>query len=76
VLAAHYGEAGPPKGEVVIVVGPPEEAPASEADLDAALKEALGRGLSVKDAASEVALRLGVPRKEAYSHALALAKEE
>jgi len=76
VLAAHYAEAGPPKGEVVVVVGPPEETAASAADLDAMLTDALGRGLSVKDAAAEAALRLGVPRKEAYGRALALAKEE
>jgi 16S rRNA (cytidine1402-2'-O)-methyltransferase len=75
-LAAHYAEAGPPKGEVVVVVGPPGEAEASAADLDAMLRDALARGLSVKDAAGEAALRLGVARKEAYSRALALAKEE
>ena len=26
-LARHYGEAGPPLGEVVVVIGPPGEAP-------------------------------------------------
>jgi 16S rRNA (cytidine1402-2'-O)-methyltransferase len=76
VLAAHYAEAGAPKGEVVVVVGPPEETAPSAGDLDAVLGEALARGLSIKDAASEAALRLGVPRKEAYQRALALAKEE
>ncbi|MBM3533186.1 MAG: 16S rRNA (cytidine(1402)-2'-O)-methyltransferase [Alphaproteobacteria bacterium] len=75
-LAAHYAEAGPPKGEVAVVVGPPEEKAASADDLDAMLKDALARGLGVKDAAAEAALRLGVARKEAYSRALALAKEE
>jgi 16S rRNA (cytidine1402-2'-O)-methyltransferase len=75
-LAEAYRQAGPPKGEVVVVVGPPEESAASAADLDAVLAEALARGFSVKDAASEAALRLGVARKEAYQRALALAKEE
>ena len=34
-LAAHYAEAGPPRGEVVLVIGPPgEEATPGEADVD------------------------------------------
>jgi 16S rRNA (cytidine1402-2'-O)-methyltransferase len=37
-LAAHYAEAGPPRGEIVILVGPPggQEAPDANA-LDAAI---------------------------------------
>jgi 16S rRNA (cytidine1402-2'-O)-methyltransferase len=67
-LADLYAGA-PPKGEIVIVVGPPgEEEAASEADLDAALAEALQR-LSPSRAAAEVAERLGVPRKRAYERA-------
>jgi 16S rRNA (cytidine1402-2'-O)-methyltransferase len=75
-LAAAYAESGPPKGEVVIVIGPPEENAASENDVDAALAAALARGLSVKDAAAEVAARLGIPRKQAYARALALARTD
>ena len=68
-LAARYAGA-PPRGEIVIVVGPPgERAGASEAELDAALDEALGR-LSPSRAAAEVATLLGVPRKRAYARAL------
>lgn len=73
-LAARYAEA-PPKGEIVVVVGPPpprEEA--SDAQLDQALSEALGR-LSASRAAAEVAGRLSVPRKRAYARALELARE-
>jgi 16S rRNA (cytidine1402-2'-O)-methyltransferase len=73
-LAGAYAGSGPPKGEVVVVVGPPEAAPASEGDVDAAIADALGRGLSVKDAAAEVADRLGVARKQAYARALALSR--
>ena len=71
-LAARYADAVP-KGEIVIVVGPPAagEGP-SEADLDSALDEALAR-LSPSRAAAEVAERLGVPRKRAYARALQLA---
>jgi 16S rRNA (cytidine1402-2'-O)-methyltransferase len=63
-----------PKGEIVIVVGPPREAQAaSDDELDAALVEALRR-LSPSRAAAEVAERLNVPRKRAYSRALELAR--
>ncbi|HVL29396.1 MAG TPA: 16S rRNA (cytidine(1402)-2'-O)-methyltransferase, partial [Sphingomicrobium sp.] len=54
-LADRY-RAAPPKGEIVIVVGPPAEREASEDELDAALREALAR-LSPSRAAAEVAER-------------------
>jgi 16S rRNA (cytidine1402-2'-O)-methyltransferase len=70
-LAARYAEA-PPKGEIVIVVAPPGEAEAAgEAQVDEALREAMGR-LSASRAAAEVAERLGVPRRQAYERALKL----
>jgi 16S rRNA (cytidine1402-2'-O)-methyltransferase len=72
-LAERYRGAEP-KGEIVIVVGPPPEAAeASDADLDAALDEALVR-FSPSRAAAEVAERLGVPRKRAYARALERSK--
>lgn len=68
-LAAAFAEA--PKGEIVIVVGPPsDEAPPAE-DLDAALEEALARE-SLKTAVAEVAARLALPRAQVYARALAL----
>jgi len=70
-LAARYADA-PPKGEIVIVVGPPGAAePAGDDEVDAALEEAMGR-LSPSRAAAEVAERLDVPRRQAYERALAL----
>lgn len=74
-LAAHYAEAGPPKGEVVLVVGPPAagEGEASEEDVDGLLREALER-LSVRDAAADVAARTGRPRRAVYARALELAR--
>jgi 16S rRNA (cytidine1402-2'-O)-methyltransferase len=70
-LAARYADA-PPKGEMVVVVAPPGEAPpASEEDADAALAEALTR-LPPAKAAGEVAKRLGLDRKALYARALAL----
>ena len=74
-LAARYA-ASPPRGEIVVVVGPPpERSGASDADLDAALLNAMSR-LSPSRAAAEVALMLGAPRKRAYTRALELAARE
>ncbi len=68
-LALRYADA-PPKGEIVIVVGPPEEPePATQSEADAALAEALTR-LSVGRAASEVATRLRLDRRALYARAL------
>jgi len=71
-LAAHYRDAGPPKGELVVLVGPPAEEEASAASLDEALAAAL-ETLSVKDATAAVAGALGLPRRAVYARALALA---
>ena len=70
-LAARYADA-PPKGEIVVVVAPPgEAAPASEAEADAALAEALTR-LTVSQAAGEVAKTLGLDRRALYARAVEL----
>jgi len=72
-LAAHYAAAGAPKGEIVLVVGPPlaERRVEGEA-LDALIEAALAH-LSVKDAAAAVAAEAGLPRREVYARALRLA---
>jgi 16S rRNA (cytidine1402-2'-O)-methyltransferase len=69
-LAAAYAEEEP-RGEIVVVVGPPAPAEAAEADIDAALRTAL-EGATVKDAARQVADALGAPRKAIYARALQL----
>jgi 16S rRNA (cytidine1402-2'-O)-methyltransferase len=67
-LSARYADS-PPKGEIVIVVGPAAEAePAGEAEIDDALTEALTR-LSPSRAAAEVAQTLGVPKRLVYERA-------
>jgi len=67
-LAERYADLAP-KGEIVVVVGPPGEAqPAGEAEIDAALREAMAR-LSPSRAAAEVAERLGLPRRDIYERA-------
>jgi len=73
-LAAHYQAAGPPKGEIVIAVGPPDQAAPTldEVALDAKLRAALGT-MSVKDASNAVAAATGLPRRAVYARALALA---
>lgn len=61
-----------PKGEIVIVVAPPgEAAPATEADADEALAEALTR-LPPAKAAGEVARALGLDRRALYARAMAI----
>jgi len=73
-LAKRYADIAAPKGEIVIIVGPPGLGrEASDEDLDLALREALAR-LSPSRAAAEVAERLKVPRKRAYARALELAR--
>lgn len=72
-LAAHYASAGPPKGEIVVLVGPPVAVAEEASDVDALLRAAL-RQLSLRDAVAEVANATGLPRGEVYRRALA-AKE-
>jgi 16S rRNA (cytidine1402-2'-O)-methyltransferase len=70
-LAAHYAQAGAPKGEIVVTIAPPlPKGEVSDEALDAFLLGRLSRG--VKEAATEAARELGVPRKRAYQRALDL----
>lgn len=73
-LARHYEEAGAPKGEIVIVVGPPAaRAPLCAHEIDAMLENALARA-SLKDAVAEIVAMTGLPRREIYARALALSR--
>ena len=72
-LAERYANAAP-KGEIVVVVGPPpEQVEADDATLDRALSEAMV-DMSASRAAAYVAEALGVPRKRAYARALELSR--
>ena len=64
------------RGEIVLVVAPPP-APqqVSDAETEMLLRRALGR-LSLKDAVGEIADATGLPRREIYQRALALAQEK
>ena len=73
-LAQRYTDAPPPKGEIVILVGPPAAAAeTSDEALDKALDQALAR-LSPSRAAAEVAEQLKLPRKRVYARALERAR--
>ena len=69
-LSDRYADTEP-KGEIVLIVGPPEKQAAESGDVDAALLEALGR-LPASKAAGEVAKRFGLERKELYARAAKL----
>jgi len=69
----HYQRAGPPKGEVVVLLGPPPAEVAEAADLDAAIL-AIVDDVGVKHTAAAIAALTGRPRKEVYNRALALTK--
>jgi len=76
-LAAQYRDAEPPRGEIVVLIGPPAvEAPAADAEtVDAQLRAALD-GMSVRDASAAVAAATGLPRRALYARALALAERQ
>ena len=59
------------KGEVVLVIGPAPERETSEADIAEAMEIAM-RTLRLKEAAAEVAGRLGIPKRDAYAVGLKL----
>jgi 16S rRNA (cytidine1402-2'-O)-methyltransferase len=60
-----------PKGEIVVLIAPGQEAAAGAGDADAALTEALTR-MGPAEAASQVSKVLGLPRRELYRRALDL----
>jgi len=72
-LAAEMRE-GAIKGEVVIVVGPPQKEDITDADIAARLETALGE-MSLRDAAKTVAEALGVPKSRVYDLGLRGAKK-
>jgi len=73
-LAATLAGEEPPRGEIVLLIGPPKEGAAqlAEEELDKKIEAALAAH-SVKDAASVVAAETGQPRRQVYARALKLA---
>jgi 16S rRNA (cytidine1402-2'-O)-methyltransferase len=72
-LARDYAQGAETRGEIVIVIEPPDPDRDAAIDLDDLLRGALGR-VSVKDAVGEVAAATGRPRREIYQRALELTK--
>lgn len=70
-LAAHYAEAGPPRGEAVIVVGPPADTDWTAEQIDLALQEALA-DMRVKQASAHVADMSGWSKRDVYARAIVL----
>jgi 16S rRNA (cytidine1402-2'-O)-methyltransferase len=72
---ARNCEQSEPRGEIVLVIAPPAEpAAAGVAETETLLRAALRR-VSLKDAVGEVAEATGLPWRQIYQRALALAKE-
>jgi len=70
-LAEHYADAATPKGEIVLLIGPPVKKALDQSDVDAALEAAL-KDLPVKQAANQVAAQFNIPKRDAYQRALTL----
>ena len=71
-LAAHYAEAGAPKGEIVICVGPPvKNDAATEIDVDALLLS-LADEMGASKAAGEAARMTGRRKAELYQRLMEL----
>jgi len=72
-LATALAAEPPPKGEIVLLVGPPGDGAndISQDDLDERIIKAL-ETYSVKDAASVIAAETGQPRRKVYARALEL----
>lgn len=74
-LALLYSEMDTPKGEIVVLIGPPlEDLPRVDThDLDELLRKHLAH-LSVKDATAVVVADTGLPKRQVYARAVALAR--
>ena len=73
-LAAHYEQAGAPKGEVTLLVAGPQQAAPDNGKIDAALQAALAF-MPVKAAADLIAGLTDGSRKQIYARALELKDE-
>lgn len=76
-LVTHYENAGPPKGEIVVLIAPGKSVSKdiSQDSIDTQLRSELAV-LHVKDAASVVAERTGLTRRSLYNRAVKLLKEK
>ncbi|MEO4044339.1 16S rRNA (cytidine(1402)-2'-O)-methyltransferase [Hoeflea sp. CAU 1731] len=70
-LALRYAATDNVRGEIVLVIGPPEAREMEEVDVDGLLRE-LGETLAPGKAATEAAKVTGISRKSLYSRLLAM----
>ncbi len=73
-LAAFYRDAGPPRGEIVVVIDPGAAEESDPADIEAALRAALATQ-SVRDAVATVSEMLEAPRKLVYGIAVEISRK-
>ena len=73
VLAERFAETGPPRGEVVLVIGPPhaDAAPLDQDEIDARIAAGLKTD-KPGTVASKLAGETGLPRRALYQRAVAL----
>jgi 16S rRNA (cytidine1402-2'-O)-methyltransferase len=70
--AVVHARSREPRGEhVIVLAGAPPHGEATDEDVDAEARTALEAGLSAKDAAAQVAARLGIARRRAYDAVIA-----
>lgn len=72
-LAVAYSDEGLPKGEITLVIGPPQNTTISDREMDLLISESLSRS-SLRDTVVEVAQITGCAKKVIYARALALSK--
>lgn len=72
-LLAHYRQT-PPRGEIVLLVGPPHDQPCGEVDADALLLAAMERA-KPSQAAGQVARATGLDRRMLYARAMELQRK-
>lgn len=73
-LAEHFRQEGPPKGELVVMIAPPDD---MEKDVDDnailnLLKEAMAQGTSRRDAVRQISTETGVGKSRVYDLMLTL----
>jgi 16S rRNA (cytidine1402-2'-O)-methyltransferase len=70
-LAEQYAAEAAPKGEIVVLVGPPEERATDRADADRLLASLL-ESKPLSEAVTEAASLTGLKRRDLYRRALAM----
>ena len=74
VLRAHYEEEGLPRGEIVLVIAPPEEVEISDEAVHDMIRDAL-QTMRTKEAAAAVAEKTGRKKNDLYNIALKISKD-